>query len=348
MTGRTGRRSIVRLAVAALAVSVVPGCGTGGGGPETQNGENAVLKVWFPGDSPDEIKLVTKELVPEFERKNNAKVEVTYVDWSQIDPKLSAALAGNIAPDVFGHGPAAAAGFAAQGRIAELDGYVSKLPEKDRADMGKYLEGGQVNGRQFMVPLFGQGLLVAYRKDMFAQAGATPPTSWTEAQQAAAKLTVRSGSRIDRPGIQLPSAAVQRQQSFAGLLASEGGSLMSDDGKELTFNSEAGVRALEYFAGLYGGPDAVSNRLGADLGAVPPAQHPLATGKTAMAGMFSNQLIGILRARPDLADKIAVLPPLKGSVDAQGLRRPRAGAVHQQRLGQQGPRLEVHRVHDLR
>src|SRR6476469_6728880 len=226
-----------RRALAALCGTVLlaAGCGTNTGtdsAASTGSGAARTLTVWFPGNSAPEVELVTKTLVPEFEKANGAKVQVTYVDWGQISPKLNAAFAGNTAPDVFGHGPAAAAGFAQADRIATLDTQVAAMPAAERQDLA-YLDGGKVDGKQYLVPLGGTGVLIAYRKDLFQAAGldpASPPTTWDQALADAQKLTVRKGGQVTQAGMLLQSAAIQRVQTFTALLGSYGGSLLSADG----------------------------------------------------------------------------------------------------------------------
>ncbi|MGS2641934.1 extracellular solute-binding protein [Streptosporangium sp. LJ11] len=312
-----GRRGFLAVAVGAGVLLAATACGTGGGSGSGGGGDTAgTLTVWFPGNSAPEIELVTKKLVPEFESANKTRVQVTFVDWAQMSPKLNAGFAGNNAPDVFGHGPAAAAGFAAAKRIEPLDARIAALPEADRTDLAPYLASGQVAGGQYLIPLGGSGVLVAYRKDLLGKAGVTEPATWTEAAEAARKLTVRDGGAIQQAGLMLQSAKIQRVQSFQGLIGSEGGELLSADGKEVTWNSPEGVKALEYFAGLYGGDGKVSDQLGLDFANQPAGQNPLATGKAAMVTATTGQILQMVKAVPDLASKIGVLPPLK-AVDAK-------------------------------
>ncbi|GAA3209414.1 extracellular solute-binding protein [Actinocorallia longicatena] len=304
------RRGFLATAVGAGVLIAATACGTGGG---EGGGSSEALTVWFPGNSAPEIELVTKKLVPEFETANGAKVQVTFVDWAQMSPKLNAGFAGNSAPDVFGHGPAAAAGFAAAQRIEPLDARIAALSADDKADLAPYLSGGQVGGKQYLIPLVGNGVLVAYRKDLLEKAGVAEPGTWTEAADAAKRLTVRDGGTVKQAGLMLQSAKIQRVQSFQGLLGSEGGTLLSADGKTATWNSAEGVKALEYFAGLYSGDGRVSDQLGLDFANQPAAQNPLATGKAAMVTATTGQVLQMVKAVPGLADKIGVLSPLKAA-----------------------------------
>ncbi len=249
--------------------------------------------------------------MPEFEAANDAELDVTFVPWEDVSTRLNTGFAGGTAPDVFGHGPAAAAGLAESDRLEPLDGFIELLEPSDLEDLAAFLVGGQVNGSQYMVPLGGEGRLIAYRKDLFADAGLDPddpPSTWNDAYDAAVELT--SG---DTAGLILQTGEIQRVQSFMGLLGSEGGQLLSDDGAEVTWNSDAGVRALEYFVRLHQGDPAVSDLLGADFANQPAAQNPLATGSAAMVMVTSGQAVQIARARPELTDQIALIQPMSSA-----------------------------------
>jgi multiple sugar transport system substrate-binding protein len=304
------RSRFLRRTVALIVATVVlaAACGTGGGGK--RNSPPNHLTVWLPGNSAAEISMVTKTLVPQFEKQTGAAVAVTYVDWPNISPKLNAAFAANSAPDVFGHGSAAAASFVAADRVVPLDARLASLPAADQADLKDSLANGEVNGKPYMMPLSMSGTLIVYRRDFLAAAGIDPATltTWDSVRTAARKLTVRSGNKITRAGLLLGSADIANEQSFATLAACAGGSLISPDGKTPIWNNASGIQALTFFRSLYA-DQAVSNGLGDDFNARPPAQQPLALGTAAMATMQSSQVLQMLGAKPKLTDKIEVLPP---------------------------------------
>lgn len=297
-------RKFPLIAVGTVALLALAACTAAPdtGGEETQQS----LTVWFPGNSPAEIALVTEQLVPEFESQTGSTVDVTFVDWADISPKLNTAFAAGSAPDVFGHGPAAAAGFVSNDRVVALDDYIATLPEADRADLQSAFDAGIVDGKHYLAPLFLTSNLVVYRTDLLDQAGIDHAdlTTWEAVRDAAAELTTP-----DRSGLLLGTAKLADQQSFAMLLSSAGGSLVSEDGKSPTFNQTEGVEALEFFVSLYQGPDAVSGPVGDDYGARPAAQQPLALGTAAMTILTPAQLQQLIAAVPDLADDLAVLQP---------------------------------------
>jgi multiple sugar transport system substrate-binding protein len=309
------RRPRARRTLAVLSAIATVGIALSGCSPSAPSGDDSAdktLTVWFPGNNQAEIDLVTDTIVPAFEKETGATVDVTYVDWGDISTKLNSAFAGGTAPDIFGHGPAAAADFVANDRILDLDDYVAAMSDEDRTDLASALPGGQVDGVQYLMPLSLQGNLVMYDADAFTAAGLdpdNPPTTWEELKAAAEKLTVRDGSgAITRSGFLTPSQAIARQQSFATFLFGNGGTLVNDDGTKATFNSDEGTEALDFFTSLYTGDDAVSANLGEDYANAPAAQQPLVQGTAAMTVQTAQGMEQIVAAAPD--KDLRVMPAL--------------------------------------
>ncbi|MFB2585803.1 ABC transporter substrate-binding protein [Herbiconiux liukaitaii] len=309
---RTARLRPRTLGIAAVAVAALAlgGC-SADAGSET-GAEAETLTVWMPGNNQTEIDLVTDTIVPAFEEETGATVEVTYVDWADISTKLNSAFAAGTAPDLFGHGPAAAADFVVNDRILALDDYVEALDQADRDDMATALEGGTVDGTQYLMPLSLQGYLVMYDAEAFTAAGLdpdAPPSTWEELMEAAQALTERDDSgTITRSGFLMPSQALARQQSFTTLLAGAGGTLVNDDGTAAEFASSEGAAALDFFTDLYVGDDAVSANLGEDYLNAPPAQQPLVQGTAAMTVQSAPGMVQILASAPD--KDLRVMPAL--------------------------------------
>ncbi|QTE29188.1 extracellular solute-binding protein [Pengzhenrongella sicca] len=298
------------------SVLLLGACGLSGGASDPVDDADGTpaaassISVWFPGANQAEIDLVNGVIVPAFEAENGVEVEVTFVDWGDLSPKLNAAFAAGTAPDVFGHGPAAVADFVANDRVEDLAPYLEGLDPAVLADVSAALPGGQVDGTQYLVPLSVQGYLVAYDADAFVAAGLDPddpPQTWEELRVAAEALTVRDGGTVQRAGILLPTNAIGAEQSFANLLVGAGGSLV-DDGAA-AFDSPEGLEALEYFAGLYTGDEPVASMLAEDYVNLPPAQSPLVTGGAAMAMLTAPTMRQAFEAAPD--KDLRVMAPLR-------------------------------------
>ncbi len=319
----TKSRGASRLAAGLIAVMMLSACGgggdTAGSGGSGGSGDGAsTLRVWFPGNLAEEISWVNEKLVPAFEAEHKVDVQVEFVDWANLATRLSTAFAGGTAPDIFGHGNAAAAGYAANNRVIALDDYLAKIPDSDVKDL-TFLDQGKVGGKQVIMPLRGFGHLLAYRTDLFQETGldpASPPATWQDLRAAADKLVVRDGDRITRSGVIFPADdPTSMSQAFGSFLFQAGGSFADESGTTVTWNSDAGKRALDFLASFYTGPKAVSTGLGeATSGA--GAQHPLVTGRAAMAVIDEATLKSIHEQAPDAAAKIKLAPPLKDTTAA--------------------------------
>jgi multiple sugar transport system substrate-binding protein len=299
--------------VAALALSACSSSAAPASTASSASDRGKTISVWFPGTDPGESKLVEQTLVPEFTKQTGIKVAVTYVDYSNLSTKISAALAAGTAPDIFGNGPAAAADLVTNGRIISLQSKVDAMSAADRTDMSAALTGGQVAGKQYLMPLQMSGSVLAYSKADFTAAGLDPnkpPTTWEGLLADAKKLTKRDSSgAITRSGLLLPSDPIGREQSFATLLAGAGGTLIDQKNLTSSFNSAAGKKALNYYTGLFQGKNAVSAGLGVTYSANAAAQQPLELGTASITLVASNAVAKINALDPEL--QLGVMAPLK-------------------------------------
>ncbi|MFU8852031.1 extracellular solute-binding protein [Micromonospora sp. SL1-18] len=307
------RRALLMAAGLIASPVVLSGCGGGGG-----TGDTDTLRVWFPGNLAEEMAWVNDKLVPAFKAESGVDVQVEFVDWAKLPTRLSTAFAGGTAPDIFGHGNAAAAGYAANNRVIPLDDYLAKMPAADRDDL-TFLDQGKVDGKQIIMPLRGFGHLLTYRTDQFTAAGLdpkTPPATWQDLRSAAERLVERKGSAITRSGVIVPADnPTSMSQAFGSFLFQAGGAFVDDSGATIAWNSAQGKRALHFLVDLYNGPTAVATGLGeATSGA--GAQHPLVTGRAAMAVTDEATLKSIWEQAPEVAAKIAVAPPLRDTTVA--------------------------------
>ncbi|NED97972.1 ABC transporter substrate-binding protein [Phytoactinopolyspora alkaliphila] len=294
-----------------LAVSLVAACG---GDTATDEG-GGTLTVWFPGNSEAEMALVNETIVPAFEEETGADVEVTYVDWADMSPKLNTAFAAGTAPDVIGHGVAATADLAHNDRIEDLTPYVEELDAALREDMSAALPGGEISGNQYIIPLMMTLRMIVYSGADFEEAGLdpdAPPQSWEDVKAAAEQLTVREGDKITRAGLVVPSDPIGAQQAFGTFLWSNGGEFLDEDGTTVLMDSSEAVDALEYYVGLYQGSDAVDNTLGATWASSPDAQQPIATSQASMQLSNAGDIGKYQDAAPDRDLRLMMPPAFEG------------------------------------
>jgi len=320
MSTRKLAGTLAGLLAAALTLSACGGDGGdgGGGGDGGSAAGGDTLRVWFPGNLAEEVTLINDEIVPAFEAEHDIQVEVEFVGWGDLATRLSTAFAGGTAPDVFGHGNAAAAGYAANDRVVPLDDYLAELPEDELADF-TFLDQGKVGDQQIIMPLRGFGQLLAYRTDLFEEAGLdpdSPPSDWTELREAAEVLTEREGDSITRAGVVMSAQdQTSMTQAFGNFLFQAGGDFVDESGTSVAWNSDAGKEALGFIADLYTGENAVATGLGETVSNT-GAQHPLVTGRAAMAIVDESTLKTINEQAPDVAANIQVAPPLQQETTA--------------------------------
>ncbi len=273
------------------------------------------ITVWYAGNFQDQMDMVNNRLVPAFEKANpDVDVVVEFIPWGDLTAKLNTAFATGSVPDVFMHGQAATAGLVEAGRLAPLDPYLANF---DTADFGPTFEQGSVAGKHYLAPVYGSGNLVVYRTDVWKDAGldpATPPTTWDELLDVARKLTVRDAKgEIQRAGLLIGSSGTSIQQPFSSFFWQAGGSWFSQDGKQVTFDSPAAVKAIKFFQQLFD-PKTGVTRLGENVGASPV--NPLVTGQAAMMFGAMEMAAGLKTTNPDVFATLNALPPTKDVAQA--------------------------------
>ncbi|RST77344.1 ABC transporter substrate-binding protein [Siminovitchia acidinfaciens] len=141
--------------------------------------------------------------------------------------------------------------FQLKDSIIPLDDMIAKDPEAKKM-MDDFFPGfmlnSQAEGKTWSVPFQRSTVLLYYNKDMFKEAGLDPekaPVNWDEVVDYGKKL-----STDGKWGIELP-ATISGYWIYQALALQAGeGNLMSDDGKEVYFNSDAAKEALHYWVDL--------------------------------------------------------------------------------------------------
>jgi multiple sugar transport system substrate-binding protein len=227
----------------------------GGECPAAAQGQT--IDMWSPFTGPDGVFMT--DLAAKFSSENARGITVNHV--AQPDYMLSlnnaasspADLPEMIAVRVINVGELAARHilqpYSADVLAIVGDEVISDLPEN-------LWVRGEYNGQRYSIPLDTHMLVMYYNKDMFTAAGVTEPaagTPWTNDEFNAAldKLTT-SGVKPIAVGDGFNAATL-----FQTFIVQFGGALASEDGKTATFNSPAGVQALQYVAELRakGAPD---------------------------------------------------------------------------------------------
>jgi multiple sugar transport system substrate-binding protein len=250
---------LLSVALAALLSSCLPGAGgddTGGDdtgnadGEATAEGTEAAeggvptscgtveLAYWNPFTGPDGPFM--GEMVDAF-NSEHSNIHVTMTTQGDYYTQLSTAAASDTLPDVAIVHADQLATQAYRNVIRPMDDVVDQIGVTESDFPAGVWAPGNINGHRYSVPLDVHPMTMFYNADLLEAAGIDgPPTNAEEFAAAAEAMT--DG---DNHGFFITSGFPIRQ-IFEMLLYQNGGQSFADDGSEATWNSEAGVDALQW------------------------------------------------------------------------------------------------------
>src|SRR5829696_8505454 len=245
------------VALLAMVLVIAVGCG-GGEGKKDRGGS---LTFWTAEDNPDRVKA-TQAIVNRFEQQTNIKVKVVAIGEDQLQSQLTRASAAGTLPDVLA---AASLGFAhslAADGITDPDAAAAVIDTLGRQTFSRRaLSLVEANGQPVAVPSDSWTQLLVYRKDLFAKAGLTAPTTFAAIRAAA--TTLRRAGRAGIVAATKPDSFTQ--QTFEYLAVANGCQLTNQAGA-ITLTSKPCQDTFQFYVDLIhagsvpGGQDADSTR----------------------------------------------------------------------------------------
>ncbi len=204
------------------------------------------LTFTYSPASPADDALVRQNLDKFQQLHPNIKVNYAPIT-GDYTTKMRANIASNTVPDVFYLQPNMAAEYISGGKLLSLSPYMAH----DNVSANNYYPSllspfACTKGQVYGIPKDWNALGVFYNKQMFKAAGLTTPSgnwTWNDMQTDAQKLTKNPGSPNSVYGISM-SPDLSRWGAF---LIANGGSVLSKDGTQATFNNSAGVSSLQYY-----------------------------------------------------------------------------------------------------
>ena len=196
------------------------------------------LQYWNPFTGPDGPYM--SRLVDRFNAEHT-DITVTMNTLPEYGTQLTTAAASGTLPDVAVIWADQVATFAFRNVFRPMD-HILEGMELDASDFPQAVwAAGEVAGQRYAIPLDIHPLVMYYNADLLEEAGFDGPPMTREAFEAAAEAM--TGGRDY--GFMI-TTGFPIEQIFRSLLHQFGGSEFNEDGSEATWNSEAGVRALEW------------------------------------------------------------------------------------------------------
>lgn len=228
--GRGAARSATALAVVLALAAALAGCGSDSA--EESADEEVALRLVAPeyGDSAKtSSKGYWKRVVASFEKGHpGTTVDVEVHPWRTVDKVLARQVAAGDAPDLAISGTYAS--YAADGRLYRADDLLSIGTQADF--LPPLARAGEMQRVQYGMPFAASTRLLFYNRDLFEEAGLTPPKTWDGVRGAAEALKKRD---VPYP-YALPLGPEEAQAETLNWLLS-GGSGYTDDLGSYTLDS---------------------------------------------------------------------------------------------------------------
>ena len=246
------RRKTVTAALAAgvTGALVLSGCG-GGQGPggatnseleftDTYDGPEVTLSYWngfTGGDGP-----FMQDLVDQFnEEHDNITVESNTIQWADFYQRVPAAVQAGQGPDVGVMHLDQLATHAARDIIVPLDNLAEGIGLTEDDFTPEIWEAGIYEDARYGIPLDVHSLAMYYNTEHFQKAGITePPTDEASFMEALDKLKAAGYATPFWMPTLWPAHLMYLSLTW------QSGAPYSEDGQEATYDSEAGVAALEW------------------------------------------------------------------------------------------------------
>ncbi|WP_334075602.1 MULTISPECIES: ABC transporter substrate-binding protein [Paenibacillus] len=210
---------------------------------ETGGGAPVEIEFWYGlgGNLGDHMK----KLIDDFNASQKEVVVkgIVQADYSETERKLQAAIAaGNVPAAVL----ASNVDWARKGYFAPMDEMIAQAADFNKEDFVQtFLSQGQVDGKQYFLPMYGTTQVMYYRKDKFEKAGVKPEDikTWEDLAEAAKAMTEKSGGKTTVYGWE----PMWGEGNMIDAVLSKGGRILSEDGKTVLIDSPEWVETWALF-----------------------------------------------------------------------------------------------------
>ncbi|MDV7144019.1 extracellular solute-binding protein [Tropicimonas sp. TH_r6] len=244
-----------------------------------------------------------EQLIENFEAANpDITVKMTHFPYADYRTKVAAAIPAGEGPDVV----QLFYGWLNDYVQAEL---IQPLPadvfpaEKIDAEFFPMVQAMKDGDQYWALPTAVRSLALFYNERLLEEAGVEPPTTLDELMAAAAAMTKRDGAgNITQVGMTAGMTAQDHHWWREGLVRQMGGEPYADDYHTVNYNTEAGLKALEFYTNMFMGEDPVT--------AIGFMDEPQAAFKAGLAGMHidGSFRIGALDKQRGLKWGVTELP----------------------------------------
>ena len=201
------------------------------------DGGATVLKMLVPGYDAGYLKEELDNGIAGFEKANEGvKVEIVSVGWDELNSKIVSLYQAGDAPDIMLTGSRTLKQLASLGIAEDLSANITDDFKSKRVE--SVLATGQVDGKQYGIPMAFSSRALYYRSDLIE----TAPTDWNELFDIAKEVHTNNP---DVYGFAIPTDVTSGTDELLNFIYQNDGALVDDKG-EITFSTQANIETLEY------------------------------------------------------------------------------------------------------
>ncbi|MEV5030248.1 ABC transporter substrate-binding protein [Paenibacillus sp. LPE1-1-1.1] len=302
-----------------LLTVLVAGCSGGNGsatdgqtnsGAGSNAGEKPTLTFWMKKQLFEDQNKSIEERAKQFGEENNANVNVELIAYEDFYPKWTAAIESKQVPDVSFFGYQEIGQFYGKDVLEDVSDVVADIETANSPIGDNTKKAITFGGKQYGVPFWTETQVLYYRKDLLEAAGYnTPPKTWEQFREMAAKLTDKSKG-LYGAGMGYGKGNSDAEFLTRGIIWSFGGSVDTEDGSKVIADSPETVAAAKFIRDIFltdkstppsaiGWDDSGNNKA-------------YLSGQAAMIFNTGSVLASIKKDNPDLYEKTGIAPYPEG------------------------------------
>ena len=300
------RRVATVTLVAGAAVSVMAACSSTSSGGDTAGGKVSITVNCEP---PTSDPIDRKNFVDDIATFEKAHPDITIVPKDEFpcdDPKtFDAKLAGGQMENVFYVYYTDVAHVVANGEAADINDYVSDVKGLNDIQSSTLNVFKAQNGHLYGLPKTNYSMGLVYSKALFTQAGLdpnNPPATWDEVRADAKKIAALGNGVV---GYADYSASNEGGWHFTAEMYSQGGQMVSNDGKHAAFNDAQGKAVLTNLQQMRWTDNSMGSK---QLLTIPDVQAMMGSGKLGMYLAAPDNLPTLVKQYQGSYDNLAIAP----------------------------------------
>ncbi|SHM89688.1 ABC transporter substrate-binding protein [Cryptosporangium aurantiacum] len=298
------RRSRLGALVAAGLVLAATGC-TSADDDTTADGKVRITVNCEPPKSAAIDRRSFEEDIAIFEKQNPDIDIVAHDAFPCMDPKtFDAKLAGDQMETIFYVYFTDVANVVKRRQAADISKYVGEVAGYDDLQQS-VLDIFETDGKTYGLPRTNYSMGLVYNKALFTKAGldaSKPPTTWDEVRVAAKKIAGLGNGTVGYADF---SASNQGGWHFTAEMYSQGGSIVSEDGKKATVDSPEGKAVLQTLKDMRWTDNSMGSK---QLLQITDVQQMMGSGKLGMYLAAPDNLPEIVKKYKGSYNDLAIAP----------------------------------------